>query len=87
MKTTDKQFIESRDWPMRPLLPLIKKVSNPDDYDRYGLLHADKGLTVYFANVCDVQQRDDATWDDILGHYFHRTYDTVEALLKEYRVD
>jgi len=75
---TDREFIESENWPYWPVLPVVER-----DYTfsrRYGLIFSSQHCTVYIGINF---------WDTLadLSDAERQTYESIDALLKDWRID
>lgn len=80
---TEAQMISStEEWPRWPILPMVRRESGNF---MCGIIHCAELLTVYHFNIFD--HHEGKTWGDVLRPCEKKIYQTVDDLLKEWRVD
>lgn len=89
---TDSEFINSpMEWPRWPCLPLVSKVKRSYDKHHVGFILARETppYIVYLDNYMSAADRipKPKTWSEVVKGMETLQYDTVEALLKEWRID
>ncbi len=81
---TDAEFVRApREWPRWPLLPLKRYV---DSQLELGFMVADEELTVYHGSFMNVADGVKTVGQLIAGRTVSK-YETVEALLRDWRID
>lgn len=89
------EFVQNPEkWPRWPVLPVMARVSTPrEPLGKCGLLLADRETcqngrpTVYFVNLFGLGDISGDTYEEKLHQCERHTFDSVQALLDEYRID
>ena len=87
MSKRDIDFITAENWPAFPLLAFTKRGAKSEDNDYLGFMHANHPLTIYVGNMLMIPGNPGDGWEEVLRGYPYHTYETLDDLLKEYRID